>query len=157
MELVLPLPVSKNDAYVEQAVAKKADIIAAVEKLMANEKGAWTGVKRAMKVIRRRSPEYLAYLERLRLVLAGQDVQVIEGDVRLHAVAFFPDRRWDMVGVDEVLLDALEGHCYGNDRQVKDFRLQWALDKRDPRIVVTVEPLEQADLFAGAPALNLEF
>lgn len=152
MKFVIPLPPSKNDTHVSDAVARKDDIIGAVQSLIAGERGAWHKVKRAMRVIRRRSPEYSAYQGRARDLMRQQNVSEAVGEVRVSVTAFFPDRRGDMANIVDPLLDTLEGVAYANDRQVTQFG-RWAreVDAEDPRVVVTVEPLEM-DLFVSVDA-----
>lgn len=159
MKLVLPLPPSKNDAYVEQAVAKKGPLIAAVKKLMAGEKGAWHAVKRAMSVIRHRSEAYIEYEKAVQACVSYQDVKPLEGPVTVTVTVFFPDMRRDLQNVVDVLFDVLEGIAYGNDRQVIAFTFRREVSD-DPRVVVTVLG-ENADLFAPrgsqSDSLDLEF
>lgn len=158
MELVIPLPPSKNASHELRAYPKKGPLIKAVMALQQGKKGAWFAVQRAIKVGRQHTDAYTDYIEELERVLSGQGPVVLEGDVRLQVIAYFPDRRRDMANIIDVLLDALQGVCYTNDRQVKDLRVTWALDPHDPRCVVRYESL-QADLFApsSGPPLQMEF
>lgn len=137
MRFVIPLPPSKNDSHVERAVAKRGELEAAVRS------GNWHAIKRAMKVIRHRSPAYKAYVVEAEEIARAQNVQPLSGDVILSVTAFFPDRRRDMANIVDVLLDSLEGIAYHNDRQVVAFgRWSREIDAEDPRCVVTVEALE---------------
>jgi len=42
---------------------------------------------------------------------------------------------------ESVILDALEGYAYVNDRQVKEKHIYHALDKENPRAHIKVESL----------------
>lgn len=142
MKIVIPIPPSKNASHVEEAVAKKDELIPAVFAWKRGTKGAYHRVKRAMRVVRRRSEEYEEYLKSLETALAGQKFRKRGGQVIVTATVFFPDRRRDMANVIDVLLDSLEGYCYENDRQVVWLHMRREIDEDDPRVVVTIEGLE---------------
>lgn len=48
-----------------------------------------------------------------------------------------------------VVLDAMQGVIYANDRQVQEQHIYWNLDRANPRVVVTVRPIQDR---AGATA-----
>lgn len=152
MRFVIPLPPSKNDSHDLYAVAKKEPLLKAVAWLgKGGGKPAWDAVIGSLRVVRKRSDAYDRFLEELDAMLIGQNVSVLEGDIRLSVTAFFPDRRRDMANIVDVLLDCLEGRAYGNDRQVVEFgRWSREVDEHDPRCVVTVEPFN-LDLFHVEP------
>lgn len=147
MRLTLPLPPSKNDAYTERAVTSKDKIVPAVQALIDQRPGAWNEVQRALMVVRHPSKERDAYMAEVKRLAAG--AQPLEGDVSLRVLAYFPDRRRDLVNIDEVLLDALEGICYGNDRQVVHFSIAREIDPSRPRVEIECVSLV-ADLFEVA-------
>lgn len=61
---------------------------------------------------------------------------LLEDDVVLVLRMYYASRRPDM---DEaVLLDAMQGYVYVNDRQVKERHTYWALDRKNPRVEVEV-------------------
>ncbi len=144
MRLTLPLPPSKNDAYEERAITSKDEIVPAVKAVIDGEPGAWHRVQRAMKVMRHPSKARDEYFVAVRR--AAGACAPIEGDVSLRVVAYFPDRRRDLVNIDEVLLDALEGVAYGNDRQVVHFTIRREIDPQRPRVEVEAVSTT-ADLF----------
>lgn len=67
----------------------------------------------------------------------------IEGDVKIRFDVFVPDnRRRDVFNVTQIIMDALEGIAYNDDKQIKDGRvINVGLDKDNPRVEVTVTEL----------------
>lgn len=59
-----------------------------------------------------------------------------EADVRVEMVIHYASRRPDLD--ESVILDALQGIAYVNDRQVKQREVYWALDKENPRAVIRI-------------------
>jgi len=63
----------------------------------------------------------------------------IEDDVSVVITIYYASRRPDL---DEaILLDAMQGCIYLNDRQVKHKDITWALDKTNPRAEIQVRLL----------------
>lgn len=60
----------------------------------------------------------------------------IADDVVLVLRMHYASRRPDMD--ESVLLDAMQGFVYVNDRQVKERHTYWALDPKNPRVEVEV-------------------
>ena len=63
----------------------------------------------------------------------------LEGDVIFTADIYYASRRPDLD--ESLILDVLQGWCYGNDRQVKVKHVFWHLDRADPRARISVEAL----------------
>ncbi len=79
---------------------------------------------------------------------------LLAGDLRLTARIFYSSRRPDLD--ESLLMDALQGRIYENDRQIKEKHIYWGLDPANPRVVVKVEeisalPLTAADAAAVEP------
>lgn len=89
------------------------------------------------------SREARAYRARCQTAALAQRVQVLEGDVEVSGTVYFENRRRDLDGAIKVLLDALEGICYANDRQVWKLSLEKAIDRDRPRVDVVITPIER--------------
>lgn len=66
-----------------------------------------------------------------------------EGDVRVDMIIYYASRRPDLD--ESVILDAMQGKVYSNDRQVKEKHLWWGLDRESPRAVIRVSSVESGD------------
>ena len=66
-----------------------------------------------------------------------------EEDVRVDIVIYYASRRPDLD--ESVILDAMQGKVYANDRQVKEKYIRWGLDRGNPRAVIRVQALEGGD------------
>ena len=64
-------------------------------------------------------------------------------DVRVDMVIYYASRRPDLD--ESVILDAMQGKVYENDRQVKSKHIFWGLDRKRPRTIIRVSPLESSD------------
>ena len=64
---------------------------------------------------------------------------LMEGDVSVTITIYYASRRPDLD--ESVILDALQGLVYLNDRQVKEKHIFWGLDKTNPRAEIIVELL----------------
>lgn len=71
------------------------------------------------------------------------------GPVRVSIKIFYASERPDLD--PSLILDAMQGRIYANDRQVREMHLYHAVDRRNPRAVVEIEPL-QADMIAEREA-----
>ncbi len=65
---------------------------------------------------------------------------LIEGDVSVTITIYYATRRPDLD--ESVILDAMQGLVYLNDRQVKEKHIFWGLDKTNPRAEIIVELLK---------------
>jgi len=59
------------------------------------------------------------------------------GDLVVYMKIFYASRRPDLD--PSLILDAMEGYIYKNDRQVREQHLYWGLDKENPRSVITIK------------------
>ena len=65
---------------------------------------------------------------------------LMEGDVSVTITIYYASRRPDLD--ESVILDAMQGLVYLNDRQVKEKHIFWGLDKTNPRAEIIVELLK---------------
>lgn len=65
---------------------------------------------------------------------------LMEGDVSVTITIYYASRRPDLD--ESVILDAMQGLVYLNDRQVKEKHIFWGLDKTNPRAEIIVELLQ---------------
>lgn len=68
---------------------------------------------------------------------------MLEGDLKVVATLYYASRRPDLE--ESVLLDALQGIVYKNDRQIKEKHIYHAIDKENPRAEIEIECLEAED------------
>jgi len=61
---------------------------------------------------------------------------LLEGDLAVVIKVYYASRRPDLD--ESVILDCMQGKIYGNDRQVKEKHLFWALDRESPRSTIIV-------------------
>lgn len=66
-------------------------------------------------------------------------VPLLEGDLRMVADVYYATRRPDLDV--SLILDALEGIAYRNDRQVREMHLYHHLDRENPRAEITLEEM----------------
>ena len=66
-------------------------------------------------------------------------VPLLEGDLRMTADVYYASRRPDLDV--SLILDALEGIAYRNDRQVREMHLYHHLDRENPRAEITLEEM----------------
>ena len=66
-----------------------------------------------------------------------------EHDVAVSIKIYYSSRRPDLD--ESVILDAMQGRVYKNDRQVKVKHIFWGLDRGDPRAIIRVSSLEECD------------
>ncbi len=63
----------------------------------------------------------------------------LDGPIAFEARIYYASHRPDLD--PSVLLDALQGICYANDRQVREMHLYHAIDKANPRAEVELWPI----------------
>lgn len=91
------------------------------------------GGKKVPMVIK--SNEAKQYVEAVRKQLPQEP---IEGPVKVSGTLYYPSRRSDIE--PSVLLDALQGYAYVNDRQIECLGPFWrGIDKDNPRAEIIVE------------------
>jgi len=64
---------------------------------------------------------------------------LLDGDLKFTATLFYASRRPDLD--PSVLLDALQGRVFKNDRQIRVIHVTHAIDKRNPRAEIVIEPI----------------
>lgn len=69
-------------------------------------------------------------------------------DLYVEARIYYRTRRPDLD--ESLLLDALQGRVYKNDRQVRKKLVEWALDADNPRTELRISPLAGSDRSSGA-------
>lgn len=62
-------------------------------------------------------------------------------DVCVEMVIYYATRRPDLD--ESLILDIMQGYVYENDRQVKQKKIYWQLDRDQPRSVIRVYELEE--------------
>jgi len=75
---------------------------------------------------------------------AAQGITPTTKDVKVELVIHYSTRRPDLD--ESVILDAMQGIVYANDRQVKQRAAYWALDKGMPRAVIRVTECDITDI-----------
>jgi Holliday junction resolvase RusA-like endonuclease len=68
---------------------------------------------------------------------------LLTGDIRMTAHVYYASRRPDLDV--SLILDALQGIAYENDRQVKEMHLYHHLDRDNPRAVISLEEINDDD------------
>lgn len=70
------------------------------------------------------------------------------GPLRFSARIFYASERPDLD--ESLILDALQGIIYKNDRQIRERHVWHGIDRDNPRAVIELEPV-QADMVADPP------
>jgi crossover junction endodeoxyribonuclease RusA len=65
-----------------------------------------------------------------------------EGDVKVAGTVYMPRRGCDLDNRIKPLLDALQGIAYVNDSQVAEIHLKRDVDHGNPRVEITITPVE---------------
>lgn len=68
---------------------------------------------------------------------------MFEGDLHIELSIYYDSRRPDLD--ESLILDLLQGVAYKNDRQIKSKRVRWGLDRNNPRVEITIRPIEEGD------------
>lgn len=93
------------------------------------------------------SPEYRQAKESATLSIRRQwKGSKLAGPLQLVARCYFPDKRKrDSSNYAKMIEDAMSGIAYDDDSQIEDSRwIKAGYDKENPRIEITVAPLESA-------------
>lgn len=92
------------------------------------------------------SPEYREKKEVAETLLCAQwhHTPKLEGDLKLHAMCYFPDRRKrDSGNYRKLITDSLSGIAYADDSQlVCETWERGEIDRDNPRIEITLEVLK---------------
>ena len=93
-----------------------------------------------------KSAKALSYLQLFQLQCPRLS-SPIEDDVAVWIRIYYASRRPDLD--DSVILDAMQGLIYVNDRQVKERHVYWDLDRAKPRSDIVVTPVGAPNPFSG--------
>lgn len=85
-----------------------------------------------------KSKKALSYLDAFRLQCPT--IPLLQGDLFCHFIIHYATRRPDLD--ESLILDALQGRLYANDRQVKQRFTEWRLDRINPRTEILVGELQ---------------
>ena len=83
-----------------------------------------------------KSDKARAYLKEFQAQVPTLDV-LLEGELKVTMTVWYKSRRPDLD--ESLILDAMEGHIYKNDRQVREKHIYWGLDKLNPRADIAVD------------------
>ncbi|MEE8222705.1 MAG: RusA family crossover junction endodeoxyribonuclease [Alphaproteobacteria bacterium] len=87
-----------------------------------------------------KSAKARGYVEGVKRQIRGLD-PMLTGPLVVHITIYYATERPDL---DEALiLDALQGLIYKNDRQIREKHIYRELDRNNPRADVRVEPMEK--------------
>ncbi len=107
-ELILPLPPSTNSVYRHRAVGK-----------------------RSMMYMTKEGKAYKAAV-----VAAASLCRPEIGPVRVHMDVYLPRRAGDLANREKLVLDALQGYAYVDDKQIVELEMRKWLDHDNPRLVI---------------------
>ncbi len=91
-----------------------------------------------------KSQKALDYVGSFKAQARAQVRQMIDGDLRVEMMIHYASRRPDLD--ESVILDAMQGIVYENDRQVRQRMTYWGLDKDMPRAVIRVTQCDLSDV-----------
>jgi Holliday junction resolvase RusA-like endonuclease len=94
------------------------------------------------------APEYRRVKEIAEYAIRSQwKGSTLTGPLQVHARYYFPDKRKrDSSNYGKLLGDAMSGIVYGDDAQVhREINELCGYDKANPRVEITVIPLDSAD------------
>lgn len=84
------------------------------------------------------------YVASFKRQCAEQVKKMTTDDVRVEIMIHYASRRPDLD--ESVILDAMQGIVYANDRQVKQRMVYWGLDRDLPRAVIRVTSCDVDDV-----------
>ena len=80
------------------------------------------------------------YVKAFQLQCMNLEENMLEGDLWVDMKIFYGSRRPDLD--ESVILDAMQGYIYKNDRQVKEKWIKWGLDRENPRSQIFVGTMD---------------
>ena len=86
-----------------------------------------------------KSKKALSYVQAFAYQCPQLDHPLTE-DLLVAMEIHYASRRPDLD--ESVILDAMEGKVYKNDRQVREKHVYWALDKYDPRVEIRIAAMD---------------
>ena len=93
-----------------------------------------------------KSQKALDYVEDAKRQVAVREPLLL-GKLKFTATIYYASERPDLD--ESLLLDALQSVIYKNDRQIREKHIFHAIDRRNPRAEVVIEPF-QGDLLVGS-------
>ncbi len=69
---------------------------------------------------------------------------LLECEVSVRGTVYMARAGCDLDNRVKPILDALQGICYTNDSQVSEIHLTRSIDRANPRVEITIEPMETA-------------
>lgn len=92
-----------------------------------------------------RSSKAIDYAKSFAIQCASQLTQPpTQDDVRVDMLIYYASRRPDLD--ESIILDAMQGLVYQNDRQVKQRMTYWGLSKHDPRAIIRIRTCDVYDI-----------
>lgn len=88
--------------------------------------------------VRFKAKEGVIYTTSVRSICAHQGVKPLEGDLAFEMRLYRPRKIGDVQNYNKVLLDALEGWAYENDKQIQEFHAYRFDDRQNPRCEVQI-------------------
>lgn len=88
-----------------------------------------------------KSSEAAAYQMNAKHVALGAGLSPLSGRVAVTLRVFRPIRRGDLDNRIKIVLDALQGVAFDDDKQVYELHAYLDDDKSNPRVVVTVDEI----------------
>lgn len=89
-----------------------------------------------------KSKEAIQYLSAFKMQCPKCDPLIDKSqDVAVDIKIYYQSRRPDLD--ESLILDAMQGLIYENDRSVKEKHIYWGLDKENPRAEITVKKIPQ--------------
>jgi crossover junction endodeoxyribonuclease RusA len=82
------------------------------------------------------------YRKACAVVALAQRVTLLEGDVSVRAIVHMKRLGCDLDNRIKPLLDALNGIAWADDGQVAELYMRRSLDRGNPRVEITIEPVE---------------
>lgn len=83
-----------------------------------------------------------AFKSHCSLLALAQKAERHEGEVKVAGTVYMARLGCDLDNRTKPLLDALKGVCYADDIQVAEIHLRRGLDRSDPRVEITITPIE---------------
>lgn len=96
----------------------------------------WRNLRNGLVLV---SKEAKDYKERVGWICIAAGIEPHCDDVRVSIDVYRPARRGDLDNVAKILLDALAGQAYTNDKQIVDLHLRRFDDKDNPRVEVEIQ------------------
>jgi len=79
------------------------------------------------------------YKKAIEEICVLHDITPIDGPVRVEMWVYFQRRGADLANREKLLLDALQGHAYADDKFVVELHMYKRLDKSAPRVEIKIE------------------